>query len=164
MKNAFILLVAGIALLFIYGCEKEEKPYVPVVKCQELTQNMDTINRYIHGEWEWLEEKRYDRYQNKYLYFTPNSPGWYRRSIKLSGDTIRFYKNNVLYDSVYQFKIQREFEITNFPSDSLPVLAYYSLYRGVIYYYVPIMICKDQLLMQGQFDSDINGEEIWKRK
>ena len=163
MKNISIILVATIALIFIYGCEKDEKPYVPVERCPDLTRNMDTINKYIHGTWQWLEEKRYDRYKNEYVYFTPKTPGWYNLSISLSGDTIRFFKNNIP-DSVYRFKIQRELEITNYPTDSLPVIAYYSFYNGVIRNYVPIMMCKKQMLLQYQFDSDIAGEDVYQRR
>ena len=161
MKNAFILLVAGIAILFIYGCEKEEKPYVPVVRCTSLTRDIDTINTFIHGTWEFLEELRcsWDGCQ----YLTPKSPGMNRITLKLSNDTARFFKNS-MPDSVYKFRIQREFEISNYPPDSLPVIVYYSFYTGLRRTYVPIMICENQLLMQHQFVSSIVGESIWVRK
>jgi hypothetical protein len=161
MKNNLILLAAVIVLLLAYGCEKEEKPYVPVVRCPNLTRDIDTINKYIRGDWEFLEELRcsWDGCQ----YLTPKSSGMYHITLKLSNDTARFFKNN-MPDSVYNFKIQREFEISNYPPDSLPVIVYYSFYTGIRRTYVPIMICKNQLLMQYQFVSSSVGERIWTRK
>lgn len=161
MKNILASIVVITIFLFAYGCGKEKKPYVPVVRCPDLTRNIDTINRYIQGTWEFLEELRcsWDGCQ----YLTPSSPGMYRTTLKLSSDTARFFKNNTP-DSVYKFRIQREFEISNYAPDSLPVIVYYSFYTGIRRTYVPIMICKDQLLMQHQLVSSFVGESIWARK
>jgi len=122
--------------------------------------NIDTINLYIRGDWEWLEEFRIS--WDGIHYFTPDSPGFYHISLILSGDTARFFRNNIV-DSVYQFRIQRQFEITNYPLDSLPVIAFYSFFSGKRMSYVPIMICKNQLLMMHQYVSSIVGERLWKR-
>jgi hypothetical protein len=162
MKNILTSLVASIVLFFASGCEREKKPYVPVQRCPDLTRNMDTISKYIHGTWEWLEEMRIDRYSG-IQYFTPNTPGWYSLTVKLSNDTAKFFVNN-FPDSVFQFRIQKWMEITNYPTDSIPVIAYYSFYTGVRRNAIPIMICKDQLLMQNQLVSSIFGENVWRRK
>src|SRR5258705_2751802 len=72
MKYLSVLILITIG--FLYGCGKEEKPYVPIQRCPDLTRNMDSISKYIHGTWEWVEEKRYERNKNDYVYYTPNSP------------------------------------------------------------------------------------------
>ena len=161
MKNFLILIL--IFLIIFCGCEKENKAYVPIERCSDLTRNMDTINKYIQGTWEWIEEKRYDRYQNGYIYFTPKTPGWTERKMKLFLDTAIISIPNT-QDSTFRFKIQWFFEITGFPSDSLPVIAYYSFYTGLRKNAIPIMICKNQLLLQHQFVSSNFGEDIWVRK
>lgn len=159
-------IILFIFILFVLFCackkEKQDGPYVPVVRCADLTRNIDTINHFIKGNWDWAEEYRVTRL-NGGEYITPSSPGSYHTLLKLSGDTARFFKNGQP-DSVYRFRIQRESEISNYPPDSLPVLVYYSFYTGLRRTYVPVMICKDQLIMQHQYVSSIVGERIWLRK
>lgn len=161
MRHLSILILLFVILL--YGCEKKEEPYVPIQRCSDITRNMDTINKYIHGTWEWKEEKRFDRNQNEYVYYTPNSPGRNERTMRLIADTAIISIPNTP-DSVFKFKIQWQFEITGFPTDSLPMLVYYSFYTGIRQNAVPIMICKNQLLLQHQFVSSILGESLWIRK
>lgn len=162
MKNG-IHSVITLSLLLFFSCTKDDpKPYVPVKRCPDLTRNRDTINFYIHGTWEWIEEKRINRIDG-IVYFTPNSPGWYSTFLKLSNDTA-FFMVNGLPDSVYQYRIQELSEITNYPEDSIPVISYYSFNSGLRKGSVPIMICNDQLLMQYQFVSSLAGERIWKRR
>lgn len=154
-----------IFVLFIFGsCNKSKigKPYTPITRCFDITRNLDTINLYIMGNWEWVEEYRVSRYNGE-EYFTPNSPNSYHLDLKLSGDTANFFINNKP-DSVYRFRIQREFEITNYPTDSMPIIVFYSFFTSQRRSYVPIMICKTQLLMQHQYVSSIVGERLWIRK
>jgi hypothetical protein len=162
MINYITPILASTIIFFVCGCEKEEKPYVPVQLCPEITNNMDTILKYIPGTWSWVEEKRFNRITREYEYFTPKDFGtWF---LNFSGDTAKFFKNETI-DSVYRFKIQRLFEIPGYlPTDSLPVLAYYSFHTGMRRSYVPIMICDTQLLMQLDIFSDIAGNRIWIRK
>jgi hypothetical protein len=61
MKNYITPILASTIIFFVCGCEKEEKPYVPVQLCPEITNNMDTILKYIPGTWSWVEEKRFNR-------------------------------------------------------------------------------------------------------
>lgn len=161
MKNFKLLLVAFLALLLAYGCEKEEKPYVPIERCANLTRNIDTIGNYIKGTWDWVEELRVSR--NGVEYITPNSPGYYHIRLNFSGDTVKFIVENRL-DSIYSFRIQRELEITGILSDSLTVLAYYSFYGGYLVSYVPVKICQNQLLMELQHVTSLSGEKLWIRK
>ncbi len=160
-KPIFLLIVITISFI---ACKKEKQdgPYVPIVRCTDLSRNMDTINHYIKGNWEWAEEYRVTRLRGA-EYITPNTPGFDRISLKFSGDTARFFVNG-LPDSVYRFRIQRMLEITNYPTDSLPVLVYYSFYTSLRKSHVPVMICKNQLLMQHQYVSSFVGENIWERK
>ena len=79
MKFLFIFLLA----LAVYGvaCKKEnEGPYVPVKRCPDLTNNMNTLSMYIKGKWQFVEEKRIARY-NGTEYFTPTSQGWGHQTI-----------------------------------------------------------------------------------
>jgi hypothetical protein len=161
MKHLSVLIL--ISIIFFYGCEKKEEPYVPIQRCPDLTRNMDTLNKYIHGTWDWREEMRYDRSQNGYLYLTPNTPGRSERTMRLFADTAVISIPNIA-DSVFRFRIQRQFEITGFPTDSLPMLVYYSFYTGIRQNAIPIKICKNQLLLQHQFISSIYGEFLWVRK
>lgn len=163
MKNSLITIVAIMGIFFVFGCEKEEKLYIPIVRCADFTRNMDTINKYIHGTWRWLEEKKYDRYKGEFIYNTPNTPGWHDITLKFSGDSVRVSGYGSM-DSIFQFRIQRMFEITNYPTDSLASLVYYSFFTGQRLSFVPVVICKNQLLMQHQIMRDDMGEYVWKRQ
>lgn len=160
LKN--LLIVSLITLLVFSSCKKDKGEYVPYARCVGLTRNIDTISKYIHGNWEWVEEYRVTRYEGGH-YITPDSPNSYHLTLKLSADTARFFVNN-RPDSIYRFKIQRELEITNYPTDSLPVIVYYSFNTGQRKSYVQIMICRDQLLMQHQYVSSIAGERLWLKR
>lgn len=155
---SFLILIATISF---YGCEEKEKPYIPVQLCSDMTNNIDSINKYIHGTWKWVEEKRYNRITREYEYATPKDYGYNLTQI-FSGDTLKFFKNTTP-DSVYQFKIQRELEISNIPTDSTTVVAYYSFYTMQSRGYVAIMICKNQLLMLHDTYRDGIGRTLWMR-
>lgn len=94
---------------------------------------------------------------------TPNTPGQKRLFWFLSGDTAKLHFENQP-DSIYRFRIQREYEITNYVTDSLPVLAFYGLIDNLRRSYVPIMICPNQLLTQHQYVSSFFGESLWVKK
>jgi virulence-associated protein VapD len=145
-----------------FSCSKDDpKPYVPVKRCPDLTRNRDTINTYIHGTWEWIEEKRFDRLTG-IVYVTPQSNNSYHITLKYSGDTAYRWKNNII-DSIYRFRIEDFSVISNIPEDTIPVVSYYSFYTNEWRGAVPILVCKDQLLMQYQLVTSGGGEEIWLR-
>lgn len=162
MKKQLLFLL--LIFFIVASCKKQEtdKPYVPVTRCADMTRNMDTITKYIQGNWEWVEEYRVTRYNGE-EYITPATPGFEHITLRLFGDTARFVVNNKP-DSVYKFMIQRLSDFTNYPADSLPVIAYYSFYTGLRRSQVPIMVCKNQILMQHQFVNSIVGERLWVRR
>jgi hypothetical protein len=153
--------VAFLALLLANACKKEEKPYVPVVRCENFTRNVDSINLYIQGNWNWVEEYRVSRTGEEYI--RPNTSGYYPIKLSISGDTASFYVNHIP-DSVYQFKIKKLSEFTNYSEDTVPVLVYYSFFTGIRKTHVPILICRNQILMQHQYVSSFVGERLWLRE
>ncbi len=162
MKKLLLIIFGG---FFIFGsCRKPktEKPYVPITRCADMTRSIDTINMYIQGNWEWMEEYRITRYNGEEL-ITPNTPGQRRLFWSFSGDIAKLHFENES-DSIYRFKIQREYEITNYSTDSLPVLTFYRLNDGLRVSYVPVKICRNQLLTQNQYISSNGGESLWVRK
>jgi hypothetical protein len=160
MKNLTLLI--SLLFLVLFSCKKEKKPYVPVPRCADLTRNIDTINLYIHGNWRFVEELRFSR-EYGLQYLTPDSEGAYHWTLKISGDTVTFFTNNV-QDQLYRFRIQRELEFTNFPTDSMPCLFLYSVSSTHLVSYIPILICRNQLLMQTQHVSSFGGERLYIRE
>ncbi len=138
-----------------------EEEYIPIQIPCYLSRNLDTAKLYIQGTWEWLEEKRMTR-NHGLIYLTPQTQG-YTLTLKLKNDTAWFFKNNQP-GSVYTYKILQEKEITNYPDDNKPVIAYYRLSDNLRSSYVPIKICPEYLLMQHQYVSSIVGENIWKKQ
>lgn len=165
MRHLFFIILLSCIILC---CKKKQtvvdEEYQPIQILCQLSNNLDTIRFYIKGNWEWLQEKRADRVQQKFVYLTPKTEG-YSLTLALGNDTARFYKNN-LPDSVYTYKVVRLAEIsgTSFPEDSLPVLVFYNLYNGMRNSHVPIKICSNYMLLQYQYVSSIVGEDIWKKQ
>ena len=89
MKNYFILISIGVFILGSCKKPKTDKPYVPIVRCNDRTKNMGTINLYIHGKREWVEHRSFSRY-NGVEYFRPTSVGYYPTTLKLQNDTALF--------------------------------------------------------------------------
>lgn len=159
-----ILFITLLALVF--NCCKKSKgeEYQPIqIPCQ-LSKDLDTVKLYIQGSWQWMEEKKVDRVQQKFVYLTPQNQG-YSLTLKLNNDTARFFKNNQP-DSVYTYRVVLLHEIsgTNFPEDNDPVLVFYNLYNGLRNSHVPLKICSDYMLLQYQYVTSNGGESIWKKQ
>jgi hypothetical protein len=160
MRN--LTLIISLLFLVLFSCKKEKKPYVPVQRCADLTRNIDTLNLYIHGNWKFVEELRISR-EFGVQYLTPDSEGAHHWTLKISGDTATFFTNNI-QDELYRFRIQRELEIANFYTDSTPCLVFYTIPSNQLVSHLPILICKNQLLMQGQYVSSVVGERLYIRE
>lgn len=141
-----------------------EQESQPVQLTCALTNNLDTCKLLIQGNWTWLEEKRLDRIDQKFVYLTPQTE-CYSLSLRLFNDTARYFKNNKP-DSVYTYKVVRLGEISgnNFPEDSLPVFVLYNLHNGLRTFHVPLKICSNYLVFQHQFVSSVVGLRIWKKQ
>lgn len=159
MKSITIIALCFCTTLLVQ-CKKD-KPYTPIKICDDLTANMDTVLMLLPGKWEWLQEKRFDRLSQEYKYLTPTTEG---RTIvlKVKGDILTWYENGK-YSEACRFKILKESEITNFPTDTDIVLAFYSLTSGNIQNYVPIKICSNYLLLYFEATTSVSGTETWKR-
>lgn len=157
--SPFLILIC---IVFLSACKKETKPYTPLDRCSDFTNSIDSISKYIQGTWERMEEIRYER-QTGLTYFHPDISGWRKFIYKYSGDTLRAF-NNGLADSVYRFKIQRESDVTLYPTDTLPVIVNYSFYTGIRASYFRVQICKNQLLMLFNYRSDVVGDWLCLRR
>ncbi len=151
----------------LISCSKNKQPeaeYIPVEISCTMTKNLDSCKLLIVGNWDWLEEKRFNRVKGVYEYLTPQNQG-YTSSISFKNDTAYIFKSGVP-ESVYTYEVVRLSEIsgTNFPEDNDPVLVFYNLSDGLRNSHVPIKICKDFLLLQHQYVTSIGGESIWKRQ
>jgi len=156
---SFLILTC---VIFLSACKKEDKPYIPIERCSDFTNNIDSINKYIYGTWERMEEVRRER-STGITYYYPGTSGWRNFVYKFSSDTVTMYNNGVK-DSVYRFKIQRELEITNFPLDTSAVVVYYSFYTGLRRKYIPITICKTRLIFLNNLSSDVVGDWLCLRR
>ncbi len=159
-----------ISIFFGISCCKkkeiidENETYKPVQVNCILSKNLDSAKLYIAGAWNWVEEKRVDRRQQKFIYLTPQTEG-YSLVMNFRNDTVRFFRNNQI-DSVYTYKILLQHEITgtNYPEDQEPALVFYRLYDGLRSGYVPLKICENYLLLQHQYVSSVVGGRIWKKQ
>lgn len=159
MKNLIILITV---LSIFFSCKKSS-PYEPFVIPCTLTQDSSLAKQYIKGTWEWVEEKRASRTQADYIYLTPKTEGYTQKMI-ISDSILKFYRNNELIETkIVKIKLFGEITGTNFPEDSLTVLAIYRISDGVRESFAPIKICNSFLVQQFQFVSSLSGEKIWKK-
>lgn len=142
---------------------KLEDVRTPFVADCKLTKDLDTARMLISGTWIWLQEERRQR-GKPVEYLTPKNQD-YSRTLELNGEIGKFYKCDEL-------QLTRKFDIvklkvitgTDYPEDEDPVLVMYDLESGVRTSHVPLRICNNYLILQGQYVSSIGGEETWKRK
>jgi hypothetical protein len=158
MKSCKILLPILI-LVFLCQC-KRDKPYVPVTLCTDLSTNRDTVNLFLKGRWRWVEDRVRSR-SGAVFYYTPKTQG-YQDYINIYSDTIAFLRDGAPV-LVHKFKIQKEADVTNWPDDSITILATYDLSGNNYIRHYRIGICKDFLVLYQSYRSDIEPDGIYKR-
>jgi hypothetical protein len=159
MKKPFFYLTLTV---WLYGCFKGSGSHRPIRICDHPTRNIDTLDMYIQGTWKWAEEYHFNRITGKFEYLTPFTEGYSLRW-KFNHDTAFLRKNNEA-DSVFQFRFIRFSELTYIPTDTIPILAFYSFYTGKRQSAVPILICENNLITQHQYVSSDVGQGIWIRR
>lgn len=143
-------------LLSIYSCKKDSNiPYQPVQVCSDLSNNIDSINKYIHGKWNWAEDKYLDRSSSNMVYITPKTTG-YIRTMNITDSTITFYKNYFIQDK-YKYKVAKGSDIPYFGSGNEVYLEFRDFKTGNYYGFVPISICSEYLVFYSMGDPAIIG-------
>jgi len=156
-------LLVWLTTIIICSCKKNATSYIPIEICTDLSENRDTIRQYLIGIWEWVEEKRINQITGETDYLTPKTQG-YTWKLGLTADSLATFFVNNFPDSTFRFRILQEYEITNYPQDTIPVLAFYSVYSGARKQYVPIEICESYLVLNHQLVSSVVGQRVWKRR
>jgi hypothetical protein len=154
MKNLLILL----SCILFYACKKD-KPYVPVTICPDLSNDFDTIQNYVQGDWDWRENRTYDR--GGLFYQSPGTEG-YTVQLSIHNNDVVFFKSYSI-PIAYKFKILREKAITQWPDDNEPIMALYEITNGNYHHYYRIYMCKEYLLLDLSYKSDVSPEMIYKR-
>jgi hypothetical protein len=155
IKQFFILLFCS--LLFI-TCKKD-KPYQPVQLCSEISNNADSIHKYIKGEWNWVEGRRMNR-QGEMEYITPKTQG-YKETVKITSDTLIASRSGQP-DLVGTYAIGKESDITNMPEDSASVLIVTQLPSTNQFYY-QVFICKEYMMFYLSYRGDVSYDVIYKK-
>lgn len=155
MKLLFITLLL---FQFLFSCKKYQPPEI---NCG-LTNEIDSIKKFLPGTWVWLHEKRWNQREGKYEYLTPKTEG-YSLTLNFDANKAYYFKNN-RPDSVYTYKLELLSSITNFPEDSIPILVFYTISTGKRHTFIPIQICPSFLIMQYQYVRSIEGDFTWKKQ
>lgn len=158
MKNRLPIIFI---IIFLSACDKEIEPYKPIEICADISRSHDSITKHIHGNWEWVEGKRLNSVDNFFYFITPKTEG-YKIRLRITGDSAWFFKNGVS-SSLYKFLILKESDITNWPDDNLPVIAFYDLNSGVRQSYFRIKICQSYLVTELLYRSEVGSDRIYKR-
>ena len=161
IKQLYMKLLFITLLLFqlLFSCKKYQPPEI---NCS-LTNEIDSIKKFLPGTWVWLHEKRFNRREQKYEYLTPKTEG-YSLTLKFDGNKAYYYKNN-RPDSVYYYDVVRENTIPGtYPGDSLPVVIFYTMNTGLRYDHFPVRICPSFMIMQYEFISSVVGDYTWRKQ
>ena len=70
-----LLLLLPFSIIFL-SCKKEDKRYVPIKLCDDISRDLDTINKYVLGSWKWAERKLFASQTGEYIYMTPKPEGY----------------------------------------------------------------------------------------
>lgn len=156
MRNLLSIAI----LSAILSCTKQANiPYHPVQVCSDISNNVDSINKYIQGRWNWLEEKRWDRISFSFEYITPKTSG-YIETIKIKDSTIIFYKNYFIV-AKYNFKIIKESDLFPGASDNA-FFEFLDTKTGYTTNLVPISACSQFLVFHFEVVSDVAGTVTYK--
>ena len=161
MKLSAIFLLVSFFTILLSGCSKDKGPYIPLKPCSDLTRNKDTILLFIQGRWNWLEDKSISR-DGTINYYTPSTEG-YTEELKITGDTIIFYKDRQVA-SPFKFKIIPEKEISFRPEDNNYCLVLYDIITNSFKNYYPVKICSNYLILEQTYRSDFQPDRTFKRK
>jgi hypothetical protein len=158
IKLLFILLCCS---LLIISCKKD-KLYQPVQLCAELSNNADSVHKYLKGEWNWVEDRYMNPWTGEMHYQYPKIAG-YRQIAKISLDTITISRfNEPPFAGTYV--IGKESDITNMPEDKACVLIMFPFSSPGNRLYYRILICKEYMVFDMSYRGDIAPEIIYQRK
>jgi hypothetical protein len=147
MRTVSILIF----VLIIPSCKKHnDTPYQPVQVCSNLSSNIDSVNKYIHGKWYWVETKYFTPAIPHTLYTLPSTEG-YINTINISDSTLKFYKDYFLKDK-YKFKTDKGSNIPYFGSGDEAYLEFFDYKTGIQGSFVPITICSNYLVFYSMGD------------
>ncbi len=153
-----LLLITLLLFQLLFSCKKYQPPEITC----SLTNEIDSIKKFLPGTWIWLHEKRFNQREGKYEYLTPKTEG-YSLTLKFDANKAYYYKNN-RPDSVYNYKIELLSSITGFPEDSLPILVFYTISNATRYSFVPVKTCPSFLLMQYEIVASVTGNYTWRKQ
>ena len=148
-------------IVTIFSCHKHpDLPYRPVQVCTDISSNVDSVNKYIHGRWNWLEEKRWVRTTFSFEYITPQTTG-YIQNIKIVDSTIILYRNYFIEDK-RNFKVVKESDL--YPGgDNSAYFVFLDPKTNLVTNEVPITACSEFLIFHFEVISDFSGAFTYKK-
>lgn len=164
MKFMKYTILSALLFFSLISCKKNNQEYTPIKIDCTLTKNIDSARQLITGIWDWLEEQRIDQRQQKFVFLTPANQGYSLKMI-FQNDTVTFFKNNNI-EIIYTYSIVplKVISGTSYPEDEDPVIVFYNIPTGIRDAHVPFKICTNFLLMQYQFVTSVDGQQIWEKQ
>lgn len=154
---AFLLLVVA-----AWSCTKEEKPYVPLKVCSDISNKKQAIDSYLQGSWKWLEDKSYE-YGGCVIYNTPKTAG-FLEVVTINSNQIEFMRHGKggIETTIFDYTIRREGESTFMPSDSLWTLTIFDQNQKPLNYW-RVYICSTHLILQNAFRGEYYPDRTYKK-
>ena len=153
-------VIIGLIAIF-FSCHKHpDLPYQPAQVCSGISSNVDSVNKYIHGRWNYVEEKRWDRSTFSFQYITPQTKG-YIENITIADSTITFYKNFIRIGT-YKFKVVKESDLFTIAGDDA-FFVFLDPKTNYITNVVPISACSQFLVFHFEAISDFTGAITYKK-
>ncbi|MEY4905275.1 MAG: hypothetical protein RLZZ292_3090 [Bacteroidota bacterium] len=161
MKNIFFF---AILLFWGFSCRKktinEEPVEIPKFTCKDATNKISISKKWIKGTWHWSSETTFFTESPKVK--TPQTEQ-YNETLVLEDSIISLYRNGNLL-STRQYALDLERELTNYASDTMPVLLFRYKNNQNYESCVSYKVCKDTLFLDWSVRSDLAGREVWYKK
>jgi hypothetical protein len=148
--------------LSLTSCKKnsqKDKDTV-VVYCVKKTNNIDSVRGLIQGIYNWKYSKVTARGVDSYIE-TPQTIGQTQKYVIDKNNSASYYVNNIL-NAEYNYEVDYEFKITNYPSDSSTVVIFKDKQTGSLLDFYRVKICNDSAVLFNPYNS-ISRIKYYKR-
>jgi hypothetical protein len=140
-------------LLSLLACKKEKQKITDsiTVPCDKKTKNIDSVRTLISGVYNWKYSTVIARGVDSYVE-TPQTTGQTQKYVFDKNSIASYYVNNRL-TAEYNYVVDYEFKITNYPSDSSTIVIFKDKQTGYLLDFYRVKICNDSAVLFNPYSS-----------
>lgn len=150
MKNIRIIALSSLIIpLFIFvACKKER---MPDISCSAKSNSMDIARKLLPGSYSWAYSIVTYQIGGSRIE-TPTSTGLNYRYVFKKNGIVNYYENDIL-KSTDAYRIDYEFKVTTYPSDSATIVIINDRQTGQRKEFFRPYLCNDSALFYNPYNS-----------